>query len=162
MFDSFATPWTAARQAALSLTNSWNLLNLMSIAEKAVTPHPSTLAWKIPWMEEPGVLRSTGSHRVGHDWSDLQQQQPVHWASDAIPPPHPLSSPSPPALNLSQHRGLFKFYLMLTKHVDIQWVYKDNLDDKIICWKGEWEFEGKQQLNIWCRTNVFVFYCFKT
>ena len=36
-------------------------------AEKAMAPHSSTLAWKIPWMEEPGRLLSTGSHRVGHD-----------------------------------------------------------------------------------------------
>ena len=33
--------------------------------------HSSTLAWKIPWTEEPGGLPSMGSHRVGHDWSDL-------------------------------------------------------------------------------------------
>ena len=36
-----------------------------------MAPHSSTLGWKIPWMEEPGGLRSMGSHRVGHDWSDL-------------------------------------------------------------------------------------------
>ena len=29
------------------------------------------LAWRIPWTEEPGGLQSMGSHRVGHDWSDL-------------------------------------------------------------------------------------------
>ena len=33
-----------------------------------MAPHPSTLAWKIPWMEEPGRLQSMGSLRVGHDW----------------------------------------------------------------------------------------------
>ena len=33
--------------------------------------HSSTLAWKIPWTEEPGGLSSMGSHRVGHDWRDL-------------------------------------------------------------------------------------------
>jgi len=33
----------------------------------------------------------------------------VHWVGDAIQPSHPLSSPSPPALNLSQHQGLFKW-----------------------------------------------------
>ena len=33
--------------------------------------HSSTVAWKIPWMEEPGGLPSMGSHRVGHDWSDF-------------------------------------------------------------------------------------------
>ena len=35
--------------------------------EKAMAPHSSTLAWKIPWTEEPGVLQSMGSLRVGHD-----------------------------------------------------------------------------------------------
>ena len=37
------------------------------LEEKAVAPHSSTLAWKIPWMEEPGRLESMGSLRVGHD-----------------------------------------------------------------------------------------------
>ena len=36
---------------------------------KAMAPHSSTLAWKIPWMEEPGRLQSMGSLRVGHDWA---------------------------------------------------------------------------------------------
>ena len=39
----------------------------VSIIEKAMAPHSSTLAWKITWKEEPGRLPSTGSHRVGHD-----------------------------------------------------------------------------------------------
>ena len=56
----FATPWTAACQDSLSITNSPSLLRLMSI--ESVMP---------------------------------------------IQPSHPLSSPSPPALNLSQHQGLF-------------------------------------------------------
>ena len=33
--------------------------------------HSSVLAWRIPGMAEPGGLPSMGSHRVGHDWSDL-------------------------------------------------------------------------------------------
>ena len=37
------------------------------ISEKAMAPHSSTLAWKIPWMEEPGRLQSMGSLRVRHD-----------------------------------------------------------------------------------------------
>ena len=35
--------------------------------EKAMAPHSSTLAWKVPWMEEPGRLQSMGSPRVGHN-----------------------------------------------------------------------------------------------
>ena len=37
------------------------------VSEKAMASHSSTLAWKIPWMEEPGGLQSVGSLRVGHD-----------------------------------------------------------------------------------------------
>jgi len=39
----------------------------LEFLEKAMAPHSSTLAWKIPWMDEPGGLLSIGSHRVGHD-----------------------------------------------------------------------------------------------
>ena len=44
---------------------------LMEGAEKAVAPYSRTLAWKIPWTEEPGGLLSTGSQRVGHDFIDF-------------------------------------------------------------------------------------------
>ena len=40
---------------------------IRAVSEKAVAPHSSTLAWKIPWMEEPGRLRSMGSLKVGQD-----------------------------------------------------------------------------------------------
>ena len=45
------------------------LFNTLSrlVTEKAMAPHSSTLAWKIPWMEEPGELQSMGSRRVGPD-----------------------------------------------------------------------------------------------
>ena len=36
--------------------------------EKRMVTHSSTLAWRIPWTEEPGRLQSMGSHRVGHNW----------------------------------------------------------------------------------------------
>jgi len=60
----FATPWTAAHQASLSITSSWSSHKLMSI--ESVMPF--------------NLIQS-----------------------------HPLSSPSPPAFNLSQHRGLFQW-----------------------------------------------------
>ena len=37
------------------------------LLEKELVTHSSILAWKIPWMEEPGRLESMGSQRVGHD-----------------------------------------------------------------------------------------------
>ena len=39
------------------------------VTEKAMAPHSTTLAWKLPWMEEPGRLQSMGLRRVGHDWA---------------------------------------------------------------------------------------------
>ena len=45
----------------------FNCLDMTPVMEKAMAPHPSTLAWKIPWMEETGGLQSMGSQRVGHE-----------------------------------------------------------------------------------------------
>ena len=42
--------------------------------EEEMATHSSTLAWRIPWTEEPGGLQSMGSQRVGHDWAPDQQQ----------------------------------------------------------------------------------------
>ena len=43
------------------------MTNLDSILEKEMATHSSTLAWRIPWTEEPGGIQSTGSQRVEHD-----------------------------------------------------------------------------------------------
>ena len=57
------SPWSCKELGR----NEW--LNWASSSEKAMAPHSSTLAWKIPWTEEPGRLQSLGSLRVGHDWA---------------------------------------------------------------------------------------------
>ena len=46
--------------------------------EKEMATHSSVLAWRIPGTAEPGGLPSTGSHRVGHDWSDLAAAAALH------------------------------------------------------------------------------------
>ena len=61
-------------------------------------------------------------------------QTHVHWFSDAIQPSHPLSSPSPPTFNLSQHRGLFQWVCSLhqvakvlefqLQHQSFQWIFR--------------------------------------
>ena len=125
-------------------TQIWSL-GQKNTLEKEMATHSSILAWKIPWIEEPGRLQSMGAQRVGHNWvtntlrfsvqfSSVTQsclplghpmdcstpgfsvhhqlpepaQTHVHRVGDAIQPSHPLSSPSPPAFNLSQHQGLFQ------------------------------------------------------
>ena len=50
--------------------------------------HSSTLAWKIPWMEEPGGLQSMGSLKVGHDWAtSLSLLTFTHWRRKWQPTP---------------------------------------------------------------------------
>ena len=52
----------------------------MFAREKAMAPHSSTLAWKIPWTEEPGRLQSMGLLRVGHNWApSLSLFTFMHW-----------------------------------------------------------------------------------
>ena len=48
--------------------------------EEEMVAHSSTLAWKIAWTEEPGVLQSMGSQRVEHDLATEQQQQNILFA----------------------------------------------------------------------------------
>ena len=56
--------------------------------EKAMAPHSSTLAWKIPWTEEPGKLQSMGSRRVRHDWAtSLSLFTFMHWRRKWQPTP---------------------------------------------------------------------------
>ena len=96
--------------------------------EKGMTTCSSILAWRIPWTEEPDGLQSSQSVSsvtqscptlcdpmncstpglpVHHQLPEFTHTH-VHRGGDAIQLSHPLSSPSPPALNLSQHQGFFK------------------------------------------------------
>ena len=75
-------------------THSWNTVEIywngvgVRGREKAMAPHSSTLAWKIPWMEEPGRLQSLGSLRVGHDWvTSLSLFTFMHWRRKWQPTP---------------------------------------------------------------------------
>ena len=58
------------------------------LSEKAMAPHSSTLAWRIPWTEEPGRLQSMGSLRVRHDWvTSLSLFTFLHWRRKWQPTP---------------------------------------------------------------------------
>ena len=81
------------RQIRLSgIPISWRIFQFIVIytvkVEKAMAPHSSTLAWKIPWTEEPGRLQSIGSLRVGHDWAtSLSLFTFMHWRRKWQPTP---------------------------------------------------------------------------
>ena len=64
-------------------------ISLMYICvEKAMASHSSTVAWKIPWTEEPGGLESMGSLRAGHDWATpLSLFTFMHWRRKWQPTP---------------------------------------------------------------------------
>ena len=76
---------------------------------------------------------STPGFPVHHQLSELTQTH-VHWVGDAIQPSHPVSSPSPPAFNLSQHQGLFqwvgsshqvaKVLEFQLQHQSFQWIFR--------------------------------------
>ena len=66
---SLASPALAG--GFFTTSTNWEAISFEPIyygyPEKAMASHSSTLAWKIPWMEEPGGLQSMGSLRIGHD-----------------------------------------------------------------------------------------------
>ena len=65
----------------------WSFCVLQNV-EKAMAAHSSTLAWTIPWMEEPGGLQSMGSLRVGHDRAtSLSLFTFIHWRRKWKPTP---------------------------------------------------------------------------
>ena len=67
----------------------------------------SSVAQLGPTLRDP-MDCSTPCLPIHHQLPELTRIH-VHWVGDAIQPSHPLSSPSPPAYNLSQHQGLFKW-----------------------------------------------------
>ena len=56
----------------------WNFKKSVMKFRIAMTTHSSTLAWKLPWVEESRRLQSLGSWRVRHDWSDLAAAAAYH------------------------------------------------------------------------------------
>ena len=92
----------------------------------------SSVAQLCPTLGDP-MDCSTQGFLVHHQLLEFTQTH-VHWVSDATQPSHPLSSPSPPAFNLSQHQGLFKWVGSLhqvakalefqLQHQSFQWIFR--------------------------------------
>ena len=114
-----ATPWTAAHQASLSITNSRSSLKLMSINSLIPSNHLilcgpllglvqfGSVTQSCPTLCDP-VNCSTPGLPVHLQLPEFTQTH-VQRVSDAIQPSHPLSSPSSPAPNHSQHQRLFQW-----------------------------------------------------
>ena len=99
--------WQATVHGVRESGHDWALMHtqsLLSISHKAKTV--SSVQFSCSVRSDP--LWPHGLHPVHHQLPEFTQTH-VHWVNYAIQPSHPLSSPSPPALNLSQHQGLFQW-----------------------------------------------------
>ena len=131
-----ATPLTAAQQAPPSLGFSrqehWSGLPFPS-------PTHESEKWKWSRSAVSDFCNPMDYNRPGlpvHCQLPEFTQTHVHWVGDAIQPSHPLSSPSPPAFNLSQHQGLFRWISSLhqvakvlefqLQHQSFQWIFRTN------------------------------------
>ena len=95
----------------------------------------SSVAQSCPTLCNP-MNRSTPGLPVHHQLPEFTQTH-VHWVGDAIQPSHPLSTPFPPAFNLSQHQGLFQWLGSLhqvakvlefqLQHQSFQWTPRTDL-----------------------------------
>ena len=84
-FFTTSTTWEAQISIYLYLSI---YICIYEYSKKAMAPHSSTLAWKIPWMEVPGGLQSMGSLRIGHDWvTSLSLFTFMHWRRKWQPTP---------------------------------------------------------------------------
>ena len=93
--------WISIHPSTICLSNIYHLSLILSVC------FYSSVSKSCPALCDP-MNRSTPGLPVHHQLPEFTQTH-VHWLNDAIQPSHPLSSPSPPAFNLSQHQGLFKW-----------------------------------------------------
>ena len=102
---------------------------------------------------------STPGLPIHHQLQEFTQIH-VHWVCDAIQPSHPLSSPSPPAHNLSQHQGLFKWVSSLhqvakilefqLQHQSLQWTPRTDL----LCWQSKRSLYTAKLILILIRSSI--------
>ena len=90
--------WAGIEGGGSYISTTWVML---------FTSHSVQFTQLCPTLCDP-MNHSTPGLPVHHQLPEFTQTH-VHWVGDAKQPCHPLSSPSPPALNLSQHQGLFKW-----------------------------------------------------
>ena len=100
VWDVLSCPWWD--YTSIQSTNKPTICILMFY-----TLQFSSVAQLCPTLWDP-MNRTMPGLPAHHHLPEFTQTH-VHWVGDAIQPPHPLSSPSPPALNLSQHQGLLKW-----------------------------------------------------
>ena len=139
------TPNSLVCSRQISCIQQWSLRSHTLVSCKTLKYLPEkidafrSVTQSCPTLWDP-MDCSTSDLPVHHQILQFTQTR-VHWVSDAIQPSHPLSSPSPPALNLSQHQSLFKWVSSLhevakglefqLQHQSFQWIFRTDF-----LWKG--------------------------
>ena len=151
--DIYQTTWTAPWEICMQAKKQQLKLDMEQqtgsksgkVYVKALYCHPAYLTcmqssvqllscvwlFATPW---------TANTRFHHQLPKLTQTH-VHWVSDVIQPSHPLSSPSPPAFNPSQHQGLFKWVSSLhhmVKVLELQLHHLSNEYSELISFRIDW------------------------
>ena len=108
--------WVRTKKVKVKVTQSCSTLNWTEKGETCPQARCTVVIWSVSSVQficsvASDSLRPMDCSMPGlpvHHQLPKFTQIHVHWVGDAIQPSHPLSSPSPPALNLSQHQGLFQ------------------------------------------------------
>ena len=110
-------------------------ISVLLTMSKPLTVSESSVTQLCPTVCDPMDCNTPGLP-VHHQLAEFTQTH-VYWVGDAIQPSHPLSSPSPPAVSLSQHQGLFKWVRSLhqvakvleyqLQHQSFQWTPRTDL-----------------------------------
>ena len=103
---------------------SWMMVMVAQPCECASAQLSRSVAQSCPTLCDPMNCNTSGLP-LHHQLPEFTQTH-VHWVGDAIQPSHPLSSPSPPAFNLSQHQGLFLWVRSL-QQVAKNWSFSFNI-----------------------------------
>ena len=120
-----------------------------------MAPHSSTLAWKIPWTEEPGRLQSMGSRRVRHDWAtSLSLFTFLHWRRKWQPTPVFLPGESQGWGSL-----VAAVYGLTQSRTRLKWLSSSSSSSEVLkfealqncswCQEWGWFYELFPQLHIW-------------
>ena len=100
-----------------SVVKQSNLILVKNSPKRKFPGMTSVSVQSLSCVRDPTNCRTPGL--PVHDQLPVCTQTHVHWVGDAIQPSHPLLSPSPPVLNLSQHQGLFQWVSSLHQVVKV-------------------------------------------
>ena len=130
--STFQAQWNAKSKSQPDNARPTQLISTLPSSFSDILLQFSSVAQSCPTLCNP-MNHSRPGLPVHHQLPEFTQTH-VHWVGDAIQPSHPLSSPSPPVFNLSQHQGFFKWVSsshqvakvleLQLQHQSLQWIFR--------------------------------------